>query len=106
MLAVAALLGAACAHTPQPLPPPAAPPPPASVAPGPGCERALAHVVTLALRAIGEGPSNAQRSTFLERCAAAADPAKGTDCVLALRALPGRRGGSVGLEPALRCLGK
>lgn len=92
---------AACSK-PTPLPPPATPPPPASVDPGADCQRALAHGVSLAIRAIGEGPSNAARTAFLQRCVAAASPQAGVDCVLALRALR-RASADAVLEPAVRC---
>jgi hypothetical protein len=102
--AAAAVVAAACAKpTPAPLPPPTEPPPPAAFDPSSGCQRALAHVVALSLRATGAGPSDRQRTLFLNRCVEARAP-RGPECVLKLRSLPGRRGGEVGLGPALDCL--
>jgi hypothetical protein len=82
---------------------PAQPAPPGAYDPTSGCQQALAHVVRLAVQSSGSGPTNEQRGTFLRRCLATSSAA-GSTCVLRLRHLPGRRGGTVNLGPALLCL--
>jgi hypothetical protein len=71
--------------------------------PSSGCQRALDHVIDLSAKATGAGPTLKQRSEFLSACAEARS-LRASDCVLALRRLPGRRGGKVGMGPAMRCL--
>jgi hypothetical protein len=98
---LAAWLLGACTSTTMTVQQP--PPSPAASDPTSGCQRALSHVVALSVKAVGEGPTNAQRGEVIRRCMALGS-ARGSDCVLRLKRLAGRRGGEVRLATVWGCL--
>jgi len=106
MLLAAVLLSSCGPKNPDPiLPPPERAPARGTFDPSSGCQKALDHVIELALQATGSGPTNAQRSNVVSRCVETASE-RASACVQQLPRLPGRRGGAVGLGPVWACLGR
>jgi hypothetical protein len=81
---------------------PATSPPRGTYDPSAGCQQALSHVLDLAIKTTGQGPTNSQRGEILRRCVEIGSD-RGSHCVLALQRLPGQRGGLVGLGPVWTC---
>lgn len=100
---VLCIIAMGCSATEPALPPATESPPRGTYDPTSGCQRAMDRIVELSVKATGSGPTNEQRGEFLRRCVAAGTE-PGCICIERLRRLPGRRGGTVKLAPAYRCL--
>lgn len=87
------------------LPPPEESAPRGTYDPNSGCQKAMSHVIDLTVHATGAGPTNTQRGEFIRRCVEAANE-RGNHCILALKRLPGKRGGQANFTPAWRCLSR
>lgn len=66
------------------------------------CQESLSHVVDLAIKATGGGPTDRQRADYMKRCVQADEPGP-IRCVMRLRRLPKRPRGLVIMRPVWRC---